>query len=130
MILTLKTATMETELGLIDQSGKTVNSDIWQSGRELSEGLLSHIEVLLVSQKLSFKDLVGIIAFEGPGSFTSLRIGLTVTNTIAYAQDIPIVGGTGEDWIKIGLAKLPMAKPGRFVMPQYGAEANITKPKK
>ena len=130
MILTLKTASMDTELGLIDQSGKYIDGEIWQSGRELSEGLMTHIEALLKQQKLGFADLTGLIVFEGPGSFTSLRIGLTVANTIAYAQTIPIVGASGKDWIKTGLSKPKTAKPGNYVMPVYGAEANITKPKK
>ena len=130
MILALKTASMETELSLIDQSGKQIDHELWQSGRQLSEGLLTQIEALLKKSKLTFNDLIGIIVFEGPGSFTSLRIGLTVANTIAYAQNLAIVGATGEDWIKLGLSKLSSAKPGKYVMPHYGAEPNITKPKK
>ncbi len=89
-----------------------------------------HIEALLKKNQAEFGDLIGIIVFEGPGSFTSLRIGLTVANTIAYAQQIPIVGATGDDWIQIALSKLKIAKLGDYVMPVYGAEANITKPKK
>ena len=130
MILTLKTASMETELGLVDRPGQQIDGELWQSGRQLSEELLERIKTLLKKHKLSFPDLTGIIVFEGPGSFTSLRIGLTVANTMAYAQGLPIVGATGEDWLKDGLAKLPSAKPGDYVMPAYGAEANITKPKK
>lgn len=130
MILTLKTASMETELGLVDESGKQVEHEVWQSGRQLSEELLSRIERLLKKHKLSFPDLKSIIVYEGPGSFTSLRIGLTVANTMAYAQGILIVGATGEDWVQTALTKLPNAKPGDYVMPHYGAPANITKPKK
>jgi len=130
MILTLKTASMETELGLIGDGGKQTDHELWQSGRQLSEELLERIKALLKKHQSDFKDLTGIVVYEGPGSFTSLRIGLTVTNTMAYAENIPIVGATGEDWIKAGLAKLPSAKPGTYVMPAYGAEANITKPKK
>lgn len=130
MILALKTASMETELSLLNESGQTIDHELWQSGRQLSEKLLSHIEALIKKHEQAISDLDGIVVFEGPGSFTSLRIGLTVTNTMAYAQGIPIVGSTGDDWTKIGLNKLKDAKVGRFVMPKYGAEANITKPKK
>lgn len=130
MILTLKTASMETELGLIDDSGKPIEHELWQSSRELSDDLMVHIDTLLKKAKHTFDDLIGIVVYEGPGSFTSLRIALMVANTIAYAQGIPIVGATGDDWIKLGLSKLRTAKPGSYVMPEYGAEANITKPKK
>lgn len=130
MILALKTASMETELALLNSDGSKIGQTEWQSGRELSEQLLSKIEALLTSHNLGFNDLTGIVAFEGPGSFTSLRIGLTVANTIAYAQAIPIVGAAGQNWLKDGLNKLKSAKPGHYIMPHYGAEANITKPKK
>ena len=130
MIITMKTASMETELSLLDDSGKQINHELWQSGRQLSEDLLVHVESLLADSKSNFDDLAGIIVFEGPGSFTSLRIGLTVANTMAYSLTLPIVGAAGGDLITLGLAKLAKAKPGVYVMPQYGAEANITRPKK
>lgn len=130
MILGLKTDGMAAELFLFDADGQQLQQEVWQSGRELSEGLLTHILSLLKQHKATPEDLTGIIVYEGPGSFTSLRIGLTVANTIAYAQTIPIVGASNPDWIKTSLAKLKTAKPGNYVMPKYGAEANITKPKK
>lgn len=130
MILALKTASMETKLFILDDNGSELAHEEWQSGRELSEGLLEHIKSLLKQASGEIKDLTGIIAYEGPGSFTSLRIGLTVANTVAYAGNIPIVGTTGDNWMSEGLNKLKSAKPGDYAMPEYGAEANITKPKK
>ena len=130
MILTLKTAGMETELGLWRGPDQSVATDWWESGRQLANDLLAHIERLLTGHGTGFKDLTGLIVFAGPGSFTSLRIGLTVANTIAYANTRPIVSGSGDDWIKDGFTKLKSAKPGDFVMPEYGAEATITQPKK
>lgn len=130
MILALKAASMECEISLIDVAGKSVDKELWQSGRELSDGLMSNIEALLKRNKVSFDNLSGIVVYEGPGSFTSLRIGLMVANTIAYAQQIPIVGTTSDNWVMLALKKLETAKVGDYVMPAYGADANITKPKK
>jgi tRNA threonylcarbamoyladenosine biosynthesis protein TsaB len=125
----LKTASMEAELRLYKED-KAVAQLSWEPGRQLSNQLLRKIEELLRKHGAAFEDLTSIVVFEGPGSFTSLRIGLTVANTIAYALQIPIVGASSDDWFKQGLAKLELAKAGFYVMPQYGAEANITKPKK
>jgi tRNA threonylcarbamoyladenosine biosynthesis protein TsaB len=40
----------------------------------------------------------GIGVMKGPGSFTGLRIGLTVVNTLADSLNIPIVGAMGDNW--------------------------------
>ena len=77
-----------------------------------------------------FANVSSLIVFKGPGSFTGLRIGITVANAIAYAQNIPIVGTTGENWRGDGLKKLSGGKNDKIVMPEYGAEPNITKSRK
>ena len=66
----------------------------------------------------------------GPGSFTGLRIGLTVLNTIASSQAIPIVGATGDDWQDVAVAGIDSGQNDEIVMPFYGSEANITAPRK
>ena len=75
-------------------------------------------------------DVSGIVGFKGPGSFTGLRIGLTVLNTFADSESIPIVGTIGEDWQIVGLQRLSSGENDKLVMPEYGAEAHITTPRK
>jgi tRNA threonylcarbamoyladenosine biosynthesis protein TsaB len=41
-------------------------------------------------------DIEGVVCFKGPGSFTGLRIGLTVGNALAYAQNIPVVASKSK----------------------------------
>ena len=130
MILALRTDSPTSELYLLESDGSKLARDIWEAGNNLSDELLSHIQALLKSQGGDWQDVSGIVAYQGPGSFTGLRIGLTVANTLAYAQEVPIVGSKGEAWIEDGLTEIANQPAGAQVMPEYGKQANITKPRK
>lgn len=130
MIIALKTDNPVTELYLINPEGSTVEQDINESGNRLSRELLERIERLLQKHQYHLIDITGIIAYKGPGSFTGLRIGLTVANALAYAHYVPITGATGDNWINDSLDKLPDTEPGGQILPEYGSEANITSPRK
>lgn len=131
MILALRTDKPEAELYLLDAKNKQIDQLTWLAHRELSNTLLEHIETLLEKQQADLTKLTGIVVFQGPGSFTGLRIGITVANTLGYALGIPVAGGMGNEWQVNGQKKL--VEVGQFnsvVMPEYGAEAHITKPRK
>lgn len=128
MILLLDTSTPICKLTLTDEEWRYENE--WQADRQLAKGLLTYLHDQLEANNRSFKDITGIGAFEGPGSFTGLRIGLTVLNTIAEAENIPIVGARGEEWQQLASQKLTEGKDERIVLPFYGSDAHITTPRK
>ncbi len=129
MYLCLRTDKPEAELYLYENTVQ-VDSLIWQAHRELSITLLQKIEELLTCNQRTLQDISGLLVYQGPGSFTGLRIGITVANTMAYSLDVPIVGAEGEDWQQKGLHELSQQRGPQVVMPLYGAEAHITKPRK
>lgn len=57
----------------------------------LSMYTLSKIQELLSDNNKTVDDLGKIIAVNGPGSFTGIRIGLTIAKTLSWAKNIPIV---------------------------------------
>lgn len=128
MILLIRTDSDNAELYLYDSDNKLDNYK-WHAGKELSKQLLKKIENLLEKNGADYSKLSGIVVYKGPGSFTGLRIGITVANTLAYSLNIPIVG-TSKNWIKNGLERLSQNKNEKSVQPEYGAEAHITKPRK
>jgi tRNA threonylcarbamoyladenosine biosynthesis protein TsaB len=101
-----------------------------ERGREMSLNIFNDLETLVTQAGVRLEDLTSIVVFQGPGSFTSLRIGITVCNTLAYGLSIPIVGETGDDWVMRGLTRLEHNDNDRIVLPVYGGEANITTPRK
>lgn len=52
--------------------------------------LMPTIEYVLNYAGLTVKDLDGIAVSEGPGSYTGLRIGVTVAKTLAYTNELPL----------------------------------------
>lgn len=128
MILLLDTSTPLCKLTLID--GDWRYEDQWQADRTLAKGLLQYLHTQLHNQGKKFTDISGIGVFQGPGSFTGLRIGLTVLNTLADAEKISIVGATGDDWQQAVLQGLRQGKNDQIVLPFYGSEAHITQQRK
>ena len=127
-ILFLNTSTAYCEL-LLSDDGALIDGS-WEAGRTLARDLLKNIDELLASRGKSLEDLTGIGIVKGPGSFTGLRIGLTVANTLADDLGIPIVGETGEEWQARALGRLAAGENEQIVMPEYGGDAHITLPRK
>jgi tRNA threonylcarbamoyladenosine biosynthesis protein TsaB len=129
LILTLRSDKPAAEIGLY-KDGTQLSYDTWQADRQLSETLHQRLQALLKEHSHSFTDLEGIIVFKGPGSFTGLRIGITVANTLADGFTIPIVGTMDKDWISHGLKLLGEGDNQRIVLPEYGSPPHITTPRK
>lgn len=102
----------------------------WAAGRNLSDGLLKFLQQCLKEFGAEWADLSGVVVFRGPGSYTSLRIGLTVANTLADGLNVPIVGTDGEMWQADGLARLAAGENDQIVLPIYLQPVHITQPKK
>lgn len=128
MIVLWNSAEMEVELTLIDGEARYVAR--WQADRTLARNMLDFLHQQLAAHNLTFTDVKGIGVFRGPGSFTGLRIGMTVLNTWARAQGIPIVGGVDEDWREHCLERLEAGEDDQIVLPEYGSPAHVTKPRK
>lgn len=120
---------MVAELYLLKDSGEELSRDVWEAGRSLAKDLLFHIDALVTAAG-SWQEVRGIIIFRGPGSFTSLRIGITTANTIAYANSMSIIGETKDDWRADGVRRLLGGENDQMVLPEYGADPHITAPKK
>lgn len=131
MILAIKTDQPQAELYLFGTDSSEVDREVWEAGRALSQQILARIQELLARNNKQIEDLTGIVVFKGPGSFTGLRIGISVANTLAYGNNIPVIGAKSDNWITQGLNELAAgAKPGQVVLPDYGAGPNITQQKK
>lgn len=129
IILTIRTDKPEAEIGLYDDSTQ-IDYQMWEAHRQLAETLHSRIDQLLTNNQKSLRDLQAILCFQGPGSFTGLRIGLTVANTLSYSYGLPILAQQDPQWLESGIKRLLAGEHESLALPYYGADAHITPPRK
>ena len=110
MKLYLDTSTPTTILKLDDKTYE------YTFANDLAEKLLGFIKDKLNENHKTWQDITEITFMSGPGSFTGLRIGATIVNTLAHELNVPLRDHHG--------------KQHQIILPEYGRPANISKPKK
>src|SRR5690606_16607766 len=119
LILTIRTDKPEAEIGLFDDD-KQLAYEKWQGHKQLSVTIHQEIKKLLQSQGKDWHDIEAVVCFKGPGSFTGLRIGLTVGNTLAANLSVPIIAADEDDWIEQGIGKILSGENDKLALPNYG----------
>ena len=76
-------------IGLL-KDGKVLDTNIKESTQNHSVYTMPMIESILNKNEVDVKKLGEIIVVNGPGSFTGVRIGVTIAKTFAYTLNIPI----------------------------------------
>lgn len=80
-------------MGLAIYDGEQVRGErAWQSSQHHTIELAPAIQELLASCNLTMKDITALGVAIGPGSFTSLRVGLALAKGIVFARNIPLIG--------------------------------------
>jgi len=98
-LLCLSTAEQGCSLAIID-GNCLVCEEFWAAGLTHSRRLLKMIEHMLEKRAgMGLEDIDGFVAARGPGSFTGLRIGISVVKGMAYALGKPAAGISSLDGI-------------------------------
>jgi len=116
MLLAIDTATQSLSLALHD--GQTLIAErTWRTTNNHTVELSPAIHDMLDHENLLPKDLTGLAACIGPGSYSGLRIGVAVAKGLAAPYGLPIVGISALD---IVAASQPQAAGGLIVVVQAG----------
>ncbi len=90
---------------------------------------LNLIQKFLAKQKVKLNQLNKIIVCSGPGSFTGIRVGVSLAQALGLGLNIPVVA-IPKSKIPKDLVKLINLKlPDKLTL-HYGAKPNITTSKK
>ncbi|MCA9330652.1 tRNA (adenosine(37)-N6)-threonylcarbamoyltransferase complex dimerization subunit type 1 TsaB [Candidatus Saccharibacteria bacterium] len=124
MILAIRTDKPDAELLLLGGDGLSARCE-WRADRQLAETLTARIDQFLASQNVALTDLRGVAVYVGPGSFTGLRIGISVANALGAGLGVPVHALDEDTW-----GSSVTGHGERLVLPKYGSEPHITAPRK
>lgn len=125
MLLAVDTSTAQVGLALYD-GAQVVGEFAWRSSRRHTVELAPAVSDLLARCGVSMDEVRALGVALGPGSFTSLRVGLALVKGLGMARRIPLVGIPTLDILAHPQppSRLPLfcaiqAGRGRFAVGEY-----------
>ncbi len=106
-ILGIDTSTKYCNLGLIEDKDVLINYTINGLKKKHSSILMPAIKELFKIMDLKIEEIHGVAVSIGPGSFTGLRIGLSVAKGLSYACSLPLLGIPTLEAMSFSLAGIP-----------------------
>lgn len=130
MLLAIDTSTAQIGIALYD--GSSVPGEfVWHSGLHHTQELAPALAELLRRVDVEMEAVTALGVALGPGSFTSLRVGLAFVKGLVLARHIPIIGISTLDIVAAAvplvdkqLAAVVKAGRGRLAVGWYTAGEN------
>ncbi len=130
-LLSIDTATDQAGVALFD--GDQLGETSWPGGRRQTTSVLPVLEDLLVRVGVTIAQVGAVAVAAGPGSFTGLRVGLSLAKGLAITGDCALIGVNTLDiaatpFVEAGVSCLALvpAGRGRVVWSHYGADGAAT----
>jgi tRNA threonylcarbamoyladenosine biosynthesis protein TsaB len=92
VIIAIETASTDVSLALARPDGTTIASTAWTGDRRQGHETLPRLLALLRDNHAALGDATALAVGIGPGSFTGLRVGMSLAKGMALSLARPIVG--------------------------------------
>ncbi len=92
MIIALETASTDISVALARADGELIAVEGWTSDRRQGHEVLPRLLDLLARNRRVLTDASALAVGLGPGSFTGLRVGMSLAKGLALALELPLVG--------------------------------------
>jgi len=90
-VLGIDTSGYANAIGVVDQN-RILADLVFAARADSLEKIVAHIEATLKQANLSLKDVEGFGVGLGPGSWTGIRVGVTVGKMLAFSTGKPVCG--------------------------------------
>lgn len=101
MLLAIDTSTKIASIALYEES-EVRSEHSWHSHDNHTVELMPNLVRMLKQQGVGLRELTGVAVGVGPGSFTGIRIGMSVAKGLSLALELPIVGVPSLDVLAYG----------------------------
>ncbi|WP_373497385.1 tRNA (adenosine(37)-N6)-threonylcarbamoyltransferase complex dimerization subunit type 1 TsaB [Aquiflexum sp.] len=118
LILSIESATSVCSVAL-HQNGNFLGLMELNQENVHAKKLLLLIESLFKNLGINTKDLDAVAVSSGPGSYTGLRIGVSVAKGLVYAHDIPLIGV--DTLLALAHQIIPVSSDGDVIIPLIDA---------
>lgn len=92
MLLAVDTSTADAGIACYDGERGVIGECVWRAGRDHTAQLLPQIDLLLRHMRCARSDIQAVAVALGPGSWSGLRVGMSVAKGFALARDLPLIG--------------------------------------
>ncbi len=106
----------------VSSDGKT-ESETCDTPKSHARVILLMVDKLLAAARLSLPDLDAVLVSLGPGSFTGIRICLSIAQGLAYGAQLPLLGASSLEVLAKTLS-LKAQQPGELLVPCLDARMN------
>jgi hypothetical protein len=132
MILIINSCQPEKIFLALRKNGQTVMKNYFCADFLKVEKFLYYLNIFLSQYQIKLDELKGIAVVLGPGSFTSVRLGVVIANALGFSLAIPAAGikadefTSTEDLFNVGIERLKKIKKGVIAIPFYNKPPHIT----
>ncbi|MDP4105673.1 MAG: tRNA (adenosine(37)-N6)-threonylcarbamoyltransferase complex dimerization subunit type 1 TsaB [Bacillota bacterium] len=103
-VLAIDTSNQALGVALYDEN-KVIGEYITNLKKNHSIRIMPAIQMLMKDCERTPKDLTKIVVAKGPGSYTGVRIGVTIAKTLAWSLQLPLVGVSSLEILAAGAGR-------------------------
>jgi tRNA threonylcarbamoyladenosine biosynthesis protein TsaB len=92
MIVAIESASTDPSVALAERDGTPIAVEGWSGGHGQGHALLPRLLALIEREGRSLRVVTAVAVGTGPGSFTGLRVGMSLAKGLAVGLGVPIVG--------------------------------------
>lgn len=117
--LILKIDTTKREEIVLGLYNNQIKTKVFKTEKQ-SEDILILLNKFILDLGYKIEDLTAILVDISPGSYTGVRVGATVANTLAWCLNIPVLGYQQKDFDKVlQYVKKTPSKFSKLALPTY-----------